>query len=72
MTVPGFNAETSLYKTSIHYYLIGGLVPADSIVLQQFGLALKSCFDQCRIRCAEKPFPFFLPCYRECVWENCT
>jgi hypothetical protein len=52
VTLPGFNAETSLYKTSIHYCLNGGPVQADDIVLQQFGLAPGGCFDRCRRHCA--------------------
>jgi hypothetical protein len=32
MTLPGFNAETSLYKTSVHYRLMGALVQADGVI----------------------------------------
>jgi hypothetical protein len=36
MTLPGFSAETSLYKTGIHYHLTGGSVQAGGIVPQLF------------------------------------
>ena len=32
MALPGFSAETSLYRTSVHYRLTGVLVQADEIV----------------------------------------
>jgi len=35
MTLPGFRAETSLYKTSVHYRSVGALVQADRITPQQ-------------------------------------
>jgi hypothetical protein len=35
MTMPGFNAETSLYKTSVNYRLTAALVQAGGLMLQQ-------------------------------------
>jgi hypothetical protein len=35
MTMPGFNAETSLYKTSVHYRLMAASVQANGVMLQQ-------------------------------------
>jgi hypothetical protein len=35
MTLPGFNAETSLYSSSVHYRLIGASVQAGGVVPQQ-------------------------------------
>ena len=35
MTLPGFTAETSLYKTSLHYRLMGVLVRAGGVTFQQ-------------------------------------
>lgn len=37
MTLPGFNAETSLYKTSVHYRLMEALVQADGVLPQFCG-----------------------------------
>jgi hypothetical protein len=34
MTLPGFNAETSLYKTSVHYRSMGTFVQAHPVTLQ--------------------------------------
>jgi len=45
MTLPGFNAEKSLYKTGVHYRLMGASVQADGLVLPQFD----PC--NCRHRC---------------------
>jgi len=36
MALPGFNAETSFYRTSVHYRLMGGSVHANGVMLQQF------------------------------------
>jgi len=54
MTLPGFNAETSLYKTSIHYRFMDASVQADGVVLQQlvfcgpcFRDATGSCMKNC-------------------------
>ena len=43
MTLPGFNAETSLYKTSVHYRLAGGSIQADS-VMPQISIWCGTCF----------------------------
>lgn len=32
MTLPRFNAEMSLYKSSVHYRLMGALVERDGVV----------------------------------------
>ena len=36
MTLPSFNAETSLYKTTVHYGLTGGSVPSGGVMPQLF------------------------------------
>jgi hypothetical protein len=44
MTLPGFTAETSLYRTSLPYRLMGASVQADGVVPQQpIGLSCGSC-----------------------------
>jgi hypothetical protein len=35
MALPGFSAETSLYKTNVHYRLTGALVQAGGVVPQR-------------------------------------
>ena len=37
MALPGFNAATSLYKTSVHYRLMGASVQANGVVPQLCG-----------------------------------
>jgi hypothetical protein len=76
MTLPGFNAETSLYKTAIHYRLTGGSVRVDGVTLQQFPPP-GSCFARCRRRCCP-PFGACNPqnfgqraCYLECILDEC-
>ena len=44
MTLPGFNAETSLYKTSVHYRLMGASVQAGGIVPQQVSVSCGPCY----------------------------
>jgi hypothetical protein len=39
MTLPGFNAEASSYKSSVHYRLMAALVQADGVIVQQLPLA---------------------------------
>jgi hypothetical protein len=69
MTLPGFSAETSLYKTGIHYRLTGRSVQAGGIVPQQFAVPLDiPCVARCRRRCAGNPL--FEACFSQCV-ENC-
>jgi hypothetical protein len=43
MALPGFNAETSLYKTSVHYRLMGASAQSDGITFQQFHLRIGNC-----------------------------
>jgi hypothetical protein len=38
MTLPGFNAETSLFKTSVHYRLMGPSIQTAGVMPQQFPL----------------------------------
>ena len=68
MTLPGFNAERSLYKTSLHYRLMGGSAQADGIMLQQFGFP-GGCFGRCARAC--RGSPYYQACYLECVLDNC-
>ena len=70
MTLPGFSAETSLYKTGIHYCLMDGSVQAGGIMLQQFGPApVNSCFWRCHLQCRWNPW--YQACYSACVLDNC-
>ena len=45
MRMPGFNAETSLYRTSVDYRLMGALIQADGVRFQRlhFPLEIVSC-----------------------------
>ena len=71
MTLPGFNAETTLYKTSVHYRLTGAMVQADGIMPQLFSFcgncylnATGSCVKNCTF-CEPFPphcFTFAAPC----------
>jgi hypothetical protein len=36
MTLPGFNAETSLYKSRVSYHSMGVSIQADGVMPQQF------------------------------------
>jgi hypothetical protein len=62
MALPGFSAETSLYRTSVHYRLTGVLVQADEIAPQQifcgpcYSDDTGACLRNCRI-CIGFPFP---------------
>jgi len=42
MTMPGFSAETSLYKTSIHKGLLSGSARADGSVIQQLNVVWRT------------------------------
>ncbi len=70
MTLPGFNAETSLYRTSVPYRLMGASVQAGGVMLQQ-----ASCFGRCARYCAGPPYfhggYWFQLCYSKCIYENC-
>ena len=64
MTLPGFNAETSLYKTSTHYHSMGAPYQADSLVLPQFD----PC--NCRHRCCPSGVchtHLELSCFLHCI-----
>jgi hypothetical protein len=46
MTLPGFNAETSLHRTSIHYRSMGALVQADGVTFERTSITIhpfKAC-----------------------------
>jgi hypothetical protein len=58
MTIPGFNAETSLYKTSVHYRLTGASVQADGVTPSQVSFPIR-------------PFGSCGPCYRD-ISGNCS
>jgi len=45
MALPGFNTEKSLYKTNLHYCLVGALVQADGLMLQQLPIAIQRAVD---------------------------
>lgn len=61
MALPGFNAETSLYKTSVHYRLTGAFVQPHGVMPQQALCsschcgANAQCVRDCRI--CEAVFP---------------
>lgn len=68
MALPGFNAETSLYKTSVHYRLTAASVRADGVTIQQISRPLNYCNGPCfwdeNGRCSQGcgycgPFPPF-------------
>lgn len=68
MTLPGFKAETSLYKTSVHYRLMGASVQADGVTLQQFPFGCGPCYLTAQGACVQDcamctPFPLF-HCFR--------
>ena len=83
MTLPGFNAETSLYKTSAHYRLMGASMQADGVVPQQALCGwchwdvTGSCLRNCRICYAVFPggivhcYSFIEPC-NPSVCPSCT
>jgi hypothetical protein len=68
MTLPGFNAEASAFKTSAHYHSMGASVQTGGVVLQQFPPP-GSCFARCARACRSNPW--FHACYQECVFDNC-
>ncbi len=53
INIPGFTAETSLYKTSTHYRLLGALIRGSGVVPQQSdceiacGIADAACLTAC-------------------------
>jgi len=56
MTLPRFNAETSLYNSGVHYRLMGALVPADGVLPAQFCDAChieQACVQDCEF-CTSK------------------
>jgi hypothetical protein len=64
MTQPGFNAETSLYKTSVYYRLMGGSVRANGVMPQQFGCG--PCYRNWQIN------PNTGACVRDCPYTICS
>jgi hypothetical protein len=74
MTLPGFNAETSLYKTGIQYGSTRALVKASGVTPQQLPRHLfcrpTDCpcnYEACR-RAGGRVVPDrYPPCYYECV-----
>jgi hypothetical protein len=73
MTLPGFNAETSLYKTSVHYRLMGDFRPSPPryapTVFGYYGRPLRPvprsiycgpCYNHYRLCCDE-----FGNCFRQ-------
>jgi hypothetical protein len=60
MAIPGFAAETSLYRTSEHYKMEGAVeaLAGLAVIPQQFG---------CICRCFTLPF-IGRRCYRCCIW----
>ena len=81
MTLPGFSAETSLYKTSVRYRLMGASAQADGVVLQQLVFCgpchLRpngACVRDCRF-CEPFPphcFTFTYPCSPSACLDSCT
>jgi hypothetical protein len=83
MALPGFNAETSLYKTSVHYRLAGALVQPHGVMPQQALCSLchcganAQCVSDCRI--CEAVFPggtvhcynFTEPCNSSACHPDC-
>lgn len=68
MNMPGFTAETSLYKTHAHYRLIGGLVRGSGVVPQQSDceIACGVADAACLIGCIASG-PFYPLCASACT-----
>jgi hypothetical protein len=68
MTLPGFNAERSLYQTSVHYRLTGAFVEGDGVVPQQIPCGTchldqtGACVQTCTVCTAFGCFQFPVPC----------
>jgi hypothetical protein len=70
MTLPGFAAETSLYKSSVHYRLMGASVRSGRVELQQ---QLPPCDNNCLERCLlQCEVGFDNRCRSECYFRCCT
>jgi hypothetical protein len=65
---PRFNAEKSLYRSSLHYGLLGASAQAAGVVPQQ---VWTGCFGRCHRKCAGRPYPYDNLCYSQCVYEEC-
>jgi hypothetical protein len=65
MTLPGFNAETSLYKTSVHYRLKGTSVQAGGIMPQLCGPCFRDSTGACVKNCT-------FPCSPSACQDDCT
>jgi hypothetical protein len=61
MTLPGFNAETSLYRTSVHYRLMGSSVHANGFMPQQAFARCGPCYRNWQIN------PNTGACVRDCT-----
>lgn len=70
MSMPGFTAEVSLYKTMNHYHMIGAIHEADGTVhAAQISLGNPPCFVQCFQECIQEGIPPFQcgpACRRQC------
>ena len=76
MALPGFNAATSLYKTSFHYRLMGASVQANGIVPQLCGPCFLDNTGACVQDCT---FTFCVPlgrfgrrCFTYTLTEPCN
>jgi len=81
MTLPGFNAETSLYQTTVHYRLKGTSAQADGIMPQLVpfcGPCFRNAAGACVRNCTFcEPFPphcFIVtePCSASACQDDCT
>ena len=69
MTLPGFNAEMSLYKSTAHYRLMTASAQFGGVELQQqLPHCDQNCLDNCLLRC----FDFDNACRTECHLRCCT
>ena len=81
MTLPGFNAETSLYKTSVQYRLTGASAQVDGVIPQLFSFCgpcylntAEVCVRDCTF-CEPLPphcFTFTYPCSPSACPDSCT
>ena len=76
MALPGFNAATSLYKTSFHYRLMGASVQANGVVPQLCGPCFLDNTGACVQDCT---FTFCVPfgrfghrCFTYTLTEPCN
>jgi hypothetical protein len=70
MNIPGFSAQSSLYKTQRHYTASSGTVANGAVVPQRIAPALANAdWDFCSLACfyCVKTGYFCWPCYI-CAW----